>query len=130
MNKIKIFSFLILISLGCHTSKIVKEQIDEDDLTKRANMLAQENIIVDGHIDLPYRLKVKNFRLEKEYIGIPVESEEGDFDFVRARKGGLDAPFMSIYIPARHQTEGGAKALADTLINMVEYIANENQIIS
>ena len=126
MSNIKLFSFLILICFGCSSNKILKDQTGKNDLTKRANRLAQENIIVDGHIDLPYRLKVRNFRLEKEYIGIPVESEEGDFDFVRARKGGLDAPFMSIYIPSRHQKEGGAKALADTLINMVEYIANEN----
>jgi len=114
-----IFSLLTIYS--CSPTK----SITNNTLKERANILAQKNIIVDGHIDLPYRLKVKNFRLEKEYIGIPVQSDEGDFDFVRARAGGLDAPFMSIYIPARHQKEGGAKALADSLINMIEFIANE-----
>ena len=126
MRYITFLSFTLFILFGCNSNKILKEQAAENDLSKRANKLAQDNIIVDGHIDLPYRLKVRNFRLEKEYIGIPVQSETGDFDFVRAREGGLDAPFMSIYIPARHQIEGGAKALADTLINMVEFIANEN----
>ena len=33
---------------------------------------------------------------------------------------------MSIYIPARYQVDGGAKELADSLIDMVEYIAQEN----
>jgi membrane dipeptidase len=78
---------------------------------------------VDGHVDLPYRLKVTNFRLQKEYLGIPYKTDTGDFDFVRAKEGGLDAPFMSIYIPSKLQVEGGAKELADSLINMVEYIA-------
>lgn len=91
-------------------------------LMARAEQLAQQFIITDGHIDLPYRLRVQNFRLEREYLGIPIATEDGDFDFVRARKGGLDAPFMSIFIPASYQ-DGRAKALADTLIDMVEGIA-------
>ncbi|ADQ18427.1 Membrane dipeptidase [Leadbetterella byssophila DSM 17132] len=90
----------------------------------KAKELAQKFIIADGHVDLPYRLQIKNFRLEKSYTGIPVQSEEGDFDFVRAKAGGLDAPFMSIYIPANRSTQE-AKLLADTLINMVEFIAKE-----
>jgi membrane dipeptidase len=100
--------------------------VQNDALQVKANELAQKFIITDGHVDLPYRLKVQNFRLEKEYTGIPIESDKGDFDWKRAREGGLDAPFMSIYIPARYQETGGAKELADSLINMVEYIAREN----
>ena len=100
--------------------------VTEDPLLTKANMLAQKYIITDGHVDLPYRLKVQNFRLEKEYIGIPIETEKGDFDYKRAKKGGLDAPFMSIYIPARYQIDGGAADLADSLIDMVMYIADQN----
>ena len=90
----------------------------------KARELAKRYIIVDGHVDLPYRLKVKNFRLEKSYTGIPVSSKDGDFDFKRAQKGGLDAPFMSIYIPSDLDTQA-AQSLADSLINMVKYIADE-----
>ena len=93
------------------------------ELRQKANELAQQYIITDGHVDLPYRLNVKNFKLTKEFIGIPIESDKGDFDFVRARAGGLDAPFMSIYIPAFYQENGGAKEFADYLIDMVRGIA-------
>ncbi|MBK9257892.1 MAG: dipeptidase [Saprospiraceae bacterium] len=96
-----------------------------DGLMEKAKMLAQKYIIVDGHVDLPYRLRVRNFRLEKEYLGIPIETKDGDFDYVRAKEGGLDSPIMSIYIPSRYQETGGAKELADSLISMVEYIAQE-----
>ncbi len=96
---------------------------ENPDLKNHAMYLAQKYIITDGHVDLPYRLKITNFRLEKEYLGIPYQTNTGDFDFVRAKKGGLDAPFMSIYIPSKLQIEGGARELADSLINMVEYIA-------
>ncbi len=95
----------------------------EEDMRRIADSLAQAFIIADGHVDLPYRLVTKNFRPTKEFIGIPVESAEGDFDYVRAKKGGLDAPFMSIYIPSSYQETGGAKAFADSLIDMVRTIA-------
>lgn len=92
---------------------------------KQATKLCHKYIIVDGHVDLPYRLKVKRFRLEKEFLGIPIKTKEGDFDFVRAKEGGLSAPFMSIYIPSALDPSQG-KRLADSLINMVTYIANNN----
>jgi membrane dipeptidase len=47
-------------------------------------------------------------------------TESGDFDYPRAVAGGLNAPFMSIYIPARHQVTGDAKKVAEQLIGMVE----------
>lgn len=112
------FVFTFAISFHVYGQKDLK-------LLKKANKLAQKYVIVDGHVDLPYRLKVKNFRLEKEYLGIPYQTTDGDFDYVRARKGGLDAPFMSIFIPSRLQVDGGAKELADSLINMIEYIATQ-----
>lgn len=121
----RLFSLLLIISIAsCQTIKTPQKSVDAERMAK-ANELAQKYIITDGHVDLPYRLKVKNFQLEREYVGIPVESEDGDFDFVRSKKGGLDAPFMSIYIPATYEP-AGAKALADTLITMVNWIADNN----
>jgi membrane dipeptidase len=112
-------SFILFITVlflaSCSTSK---QAVLSNEA--KANVLAQKYIITDGHVDLPYRLKILNFRFQKEYLGIPLSSEKGDFDFERAREGGLDAPFMSIYVPARLQTEAGeSKALADSLIDMV-----------
>jgi membrane dipeptidase len=121
--------FLALIGLlfctcGPATENAPEEMTDEQ-LQAHANDLAHKFIITDGHVDLPYRLKVKNFKLDKEYLGIPIETDAGDFDHVRAVKGGLDAPFMSIYIPSGLQEEPGeSPKLADSLINMVKGIAD------
>ena len=111
--------FFVLISLSLLNCSKPAEDHDASLRTK-AKELADKFIITDGHVDLPYRLRIKNFRLEREYMGIPLKSREGDFDFERARAGGLDAPFMSIYIPSSYQmhTDFG-KALADSLITMV-----------
>ena len=63
---------------------------NQDSLLKiRANELAQKFIITDGHVDLPYRLWDTMEDVSKR-------TEKGDFDFERAQKGGLNAPFMSI----------------------------------
>lgn len=117
---------LFLSLVGCHTTDNGSDlsSLSDEEIHRVADSLAQAYIIVDGHVDLPYRLSVKNFRLEREYLGIPVSTTEGDFDYERAKKGGLDAPFMSIYIPAVNQQRPDmGKALADTLINMIEGIA-------
>lgn len=99
--------------------------LPDDRLHAIADSLAQAYILTDGHVDLPHRLKVSHFRLERQYLGIPIASNEGDFDFTRARKGGLDAPFMSIYIPSTYQAlPDKGKALADSLISMIEGIAD------
>lgn len=88
-----------------------------------ATELTQQFIMADGHVDLPYRMRVRNFRLSKEYLDVSVRTAEGDFDYVRSKAGGLNAPFMSIYIPSEYQAyPGRSKQVADTLIAMVKEI--------
>jgi membrane dipeptidase len=84
--------------------------------SEHAKELAMTSIIVDTHIDVPYRLNEK-------WVDVSEATEGGDFDYPRALAGGLNAPFMSIYTPAELQAEGGAKDLAEKLIDMVEDIA-------
>jgi len=73
---------------------------------------------VDTHIDTPYRL-------HKGWEDVSVATDDGDFDYPRAEAGGLDALFMSIYIPAEVDANGEAIAFADGLIDSVERIARE-----
>jgi len=82
----------------------------------RGKELADRFLVVDTHIDVPYRLK-------DEMEDVSLRTAKGDFDYPRAVAGGLDTTFMSIYVPAKLQESGGAKALADELIDMVEGIA-------
>jgi membrane dipeptidase len=124
MNRLLPSLALSLLIFACSKKEPVNyAQLPDEKIKQVADSLAQAYIITDGHVDLPYRLKVKNFRLEKEFLGIPVSTTEGDFDFERAKKGGLDAPFMSIYIPSRYQLKDDkGKELADSLINMIDGI--------
>ncbi|MBW2455422.1 MAG: dipeptidase [Deltaproteobacteria bacterium] len=89
----------------------------------RAQALAKRLLIIDGHIDAPMRLDSSRNDQGEITLDLTERTDGGDFDYPRARAGGLDAPFMAIYVPAKLQTEGGGKALADKLIDGVEAIA-------
>lgn len=86
---------------------------------ERGQELAQQLLIVDTHIDAPYRL----FRETADLgVGVP----EREFDYPRARLGGLDVAFMSIYTPARSADVGESRQVADRLIDLVEELASQH----
>ncbi len=92
---------------------------EEQRLLEHARALTQRFILIDGHIDVPYRLRQFPEDVSRR-------TELGDFDYERARAGGLDAPFFSIYLPAELQdTPGASQALADSLIDLVEALARQ-----
>ncbi|MCG6950712.1 MAG: dipeptidase [Acidobacteria bacterium] len=118
-EKFSIAAVLTCVALtsGCRQAA-QKPPATETDLRARAERLAQDTLILDTHIDLPYRLNEKP-------EDVAVRTEGGHFDLVRARQGGLNAAFMSIYVPASLQEKDGARELADKLIDLVEGIEEE-----
>ena len=109
----------MVLSFACSGERSKKNQDNEVlELRERAHRLGQKLIITDGHIDLPYRMANKGFMSRNSVEDVSIETM-GDFDYPKAKMGGLDAPFMSIYVPAALQKSGGAKAFADSLIDMV-----------
>ena len=115
MTKLKIASaFAVSLLAACGqpddaaTTSAAHDQSD-------GQRIALSSIIVDTHIDVPYRLQDKPDDVSMATIS-------GDFDYPRAVAGGLNAPFMSIYTPAELEAEGGSRALAEELIDMVEGI--------
>ncbi|MGB5352110.1 MAG: dipeptidase [Woeseia sp.] len=116
-----LFAILIALALtacGPRTVKQASPAVDHAtaDHATRARELALGQIIVDTHVDVPYRL-------EEKWEDVSAATASGDFDYPRARAGGLNAPFMSIYTPASLEAEGRSKEVAETLIDMVEGIA-------
>ena len=103
----------ILVLLSSCGQAPTETEVVEVDFKAEANRLVQEILLVDTHVDLPYRLHDK-------MEDVSVRTEGGHFDYVRAIQGGLDAAFMSIYIPASFQEKGGARNLGDDLIDIVE----------
>ncbi len=83
------------------------------ELKSRAQKLAQKLLIMDTHMDTPYEVR-------KTWYDISTRAEKGQFDYVRARQGGLNAAFMVAYIAPEYEEKGGARALADQMIGEVK----------
>jgi membrane dipeptidase len=86
---IKLSTLVVAISLAL-SSQANATTITASD---KAIKLAKDTILIDTHIDVPYRLHDK-------WADVTKATDDGDFDYPRAIQGGLNAPFMSIYIPA------------------------------
>lgn len=114
LKMIKLSSVVIAVSLAL-TSQVQATTFTASD---KAIKLTQNTILIDTHIDVPYRIFDKWEDVTKATAG-------GDFDYPRAVEGGLNAPFMSIYIPAHLEFEGKGKSfqLANQLIDSMEAIA-------
>ena len=118
-----------ILALGCPAEGPAPEAEEEAeaapetataaDHTAHADGLAKQILIVDTHVDLPYRL-------HDEWEDVTVRTEGGHFDAVRAREGGLDAPFLSIYVPADLGEGQEAFDHAEAMIGLAERLATEN----
>ncbi len=101
---------MVLTMSACQPTASKKPVMDLGE----AERISKKYVIADLHVDVPYRL-------EEQYADVSMTTEGGDFDYPRAVKGGLDAPFMSIYIPAAIEAAGGdSTAVANKLIDGVE----------
>ena len=115
MSKMPRALILAMILSACSPEPEATEEAASAGVVADAQRIAASSIIVDTHVDVPYRL-----------INRPADvsqaTETGDFDYPRAVQGGLNAPFMSIYTPAELEATGESRETAETLIDLVEDI--------
>jgi membrane dipeptidase len=104
---------LTCLVFGCAQETGGSSGVDMPDLASKAQQIARSSIIVDTHIDVPARVKMRP-------ADIANATDSGDFDYPRAIAGGLNAPFMSIYTPATLASEGLSRQAAESLISLVE----------
>ncbi|NLB58612.1 MAG: membrane dipeptidase [Gammaproteobacteria bacterium] len=78
-----------------------------------ARQLTQDAIIVDTHIDAPGILLSR-------WADLGVEAPDREFDYPRARAGGLDVGFMAIYTSHGRDEAGTARQHAHNQIDAVE----------
>ena len=107
MLKFKIYLFLFSSILI-----IAQEDIDSS-LYKKALELSKEIFIVDTHIDLPDWIFDENFD-----ASTLISADQ--FDYIKAKQGGLNLAFLAIFTSPLQAEEGTSKERADFLINTVE----------
>ena len=89
------------------------------DAPEAAVQLAQDAIIVDTHIDAPGELQS-----HWDDLGLPTPNKE--FDYPRARQGGLDVAFMSVYTSPAEDAEGKAWQSAHAQIDAIEALVQRH----
>jgi membrane dipeptidase len=108
----------LLLTVLCLPSVLANAVADPSAIKEQAIKIAQEYLLTDTHIDVPYRL-------EHSWEDV-TNASGGEFDYPRAKQGGLNLPFMSIYTPAEMEKEDGDASksyqLANRLIDTVEAI--------
>jgi membrane dipeptidase len=111
---------LVLAASLCAQDSRVAE---ETALATRARQIHANALVLDAHIDTPYRLT-------REPADISQRLANGHFDFVRAREGGLDASVFAIYVASRFDYSGNAKAgafaEARRILRLIDNILAQN----
>ena len=110
MSRYAIFTVIFILT-SCNT-------------TVDPKVIANESLIVDAHIDVPYRLRSQldqtgNFEDISDLTSL-------NFDYVKAMEGGLNIPFFSIYLPADTEKNNTSFELANELIDMEESIVDDS----
>lgn len=105
------FAVLALSMMAAHATLAA-------EATPAAHKLAGNAVIVDTHIDAPTELM-------KAWLDL-AEVQPREFDFPKARAGGLDVAFMSIYTSSGQDEDGSAYDVANRMIDAVEKTARDN----
>ena len=72
-----------------------------------SEVITQQAEAIENETRFCYETIADILMLTKEVMDVSTETT-GNFDYPKAKAGGLNAPFMSIYIPSRYQVDGGA----------------------
>lgn len=81
------------------------ERTARDVRMDRARRLADSLLVLDAHLDIPYRLTAR-------MADISIRNTSTDFDHVRAMEGGLDVAVCAVYTPQRIEGTGSPKEYA------------------
>src|ERR1051325_4545927 len=115
---------IFLISNGCRMTEKTETQKPANQPsspTTDVSAIHRRAIAIDMHADTPQRLLDENVDLSQR---LP----DGHFDSVRARQGGLDAQFFSIWVEPQLFGSGGSTAMkrADDQIAAVRALAEKH----
>jgi len=115
---------LSIFSAGCHMNNTSAPTTPASSANAKSDdplAIHQRAIAIDMHADTTQRLLDENVDLEQRLA-------DGHFDSVRAREGGLDAQFFSIWVEPELFGGGGPSAMkrADDQIAAVHALAEKH----
>jgi membrane dipeptidase len=110
---ILISNLLILLVIILSSCKGRLKGKSDDEIRQMAQKICDSNIILDSHIDWP------EWILDNP-VDISKQTTKGDFDLLRARKGGLDAALSVVYISPAYNVDKG-QIMVDSMLKVINY---------
>jgi membrane dipeptidase len=104
---------LILLLVLVPSCKNKHKEKSDEELRQMALKICEKNLILDSHIDWP------EFVLDNPE-DISMLTVKGDFDLVRARKGGLDAALSVVYISPAYDVDKG-RIMLDSMLKLIKH---------
>jgi len=106
---------LILGFLSC---LLFASGLHSDGVQERAEKLHRSSLLVDGHNDLPWRLREEG-DLGLTHTDLASDQPQFNTDIPRLRQGGVGAQFWSVYVPASLMQSGTAAKATREQIELV-----------
>ena len=118
-----VFTILLAIFIPGCTPENMNQKNQNTTVAETSDPMSihQKAIAIDMHVDTAQRLL-------DEHVDIQQQLSDGHFDAVRAKAGGLDAQFFSIWVEPQLFGSGGAKAMkrADDQIAAIRELAEQH----
>ncbi len=100
-------------------------------LTERARQVHRSGLLVDGHNDLPWRIRTRVGAV-LDQLDLTQRQPELQTDIPRLRQGGVGAQFWVVYAPPESARDGTARKIAleqfDLIHRMVERYADDFEL--
>ncbi|HNO80198.1 MAG TPA: dipeptidase [Phycisphaerae bacterium] len=93
-------------------------------ITDEGRRIHDAGILIDGHNDLPWQLR-KRARKNMGPVDLRKHQDSLQTDIPRLKKGGLDAQFWVVYIPADTPQDGTAKREALEQFEVIEKMVKD-----
>jgi membrane dipeptidase len=115
------FLLFAIIPVGCSDKKMNHNEANTSAPATDPLSIHQRAIAIDMHVDTVQRVLDENVDIEQQL-------SDGHFDAVRAKNGGLDAQFFSIWVEPQLFGGGGARAVkrADDQITAIRALAEQH----
>lgn len=113
MNGKKLLSAFLVVAA-------VAMSVVADDLKARAARLHKAAIVIDTHLDVPYRL-------EDEWVDLAARNKTGHVDIPRLKEGGVTGGFFAAYVPAAFAEAGGSAKKALEQIALIHRLVEKHE---
>ena len=117
MKKYLPLLLLIPFLAACSSASLTGKS--DAELKEYSKSFAQKALIIDTHFDTPMFLLGGTADYSQSY-------PKGNFDYPRAKEGGLKVPFWAAFISSNYNEGNKAKEFTDKIIAAIEKFNNEH----